>query len=291
VPPTAGLVPVTLRQLRSIINVANRDVIEAQIAKLEDQIRELLTPGSLELADRLALFQEFNAVDAGHDRTDSAAVETRLAEFFASRAMVEPPSIFDLQRQLDSKKVELAALTSAPYAALIQIARSELVGGSDEGKRILRPDLSVSSALFLQSDFGPPWVAFDATLWGSDMGHPEDIGMVSVTFSRASPLPLWGVSLAKFGYPNEEAFDRNPTMLPGFRGIGFYEIVNGEWASEIVQFNRPAFPDTPDDLGLRHFLLTFKENTLEVLAADFKVERLEPGPIIEAIAAYLKAAP
>lgn len=271
--------------------MANRDVIETQIAKLEDQIRELLTPGSPELADRLALFQEFNAVDAGQDKTDSAAVEARLAEFFASKAMVEPSSISDLRSQLDSKKVELAKLTSAPYATLVQIARSELGGDSDEGKRILRPDLSVPSELFVQSDFGSPWVAFDATLWESDMGHPEDIGMVSVTFSRASPLPLWGVSLAKFGYPNEEAFDRNPTMFPGFRGIGFYEIVNSGWASEIVQFNRPAFPQTPDDLGLRHFLLAFKENTLEVLAADFKVERLKPGAISEAIAAYLKPAP
>ena len=65
-------------------------------------------------------------------------------------------------------------------------------------------------------------------------------------------------------------------------------MINSDWASEIVQINRPAFPQTPDDLGLRHFLIAFKENTLEILAADFKVERLKRGALTEAIAAYLK---
>jgi hypothetical protein len=204
--------------------------------------------------------------------------------------VAEPPSVFDLRRALDSKKVELAALTSAPYAVLIQIPRDELVAGSDRGRRILCPGLSGSSEVFLKSDFGAPWVAFYATLWELDMHNPEDVGMVSVTFTPANPLPWWGVSLAKFGYPNEEAFDRNPSTVPGFTGIGFYEMINSDWASEIVQFNRPAFPQTPDDLGLRHFLLAFKENTLEILAADFKVERLKRGALTEAIAAYLKTA-
>jgi hypothetical protein len=46
-----------------------------------------------------------------------------------------------------------------------------------------------------------------------------------------------------------------------------------------------------NNLGLRRFLAAFKGNTLEVRAADFKVERLKAGSVSEAIAAYLRAAP
>jgi hypothetical protein len=276
--------------MRSITCVTSREDVEAQIAELAEQIRELLTPGSPEQVDRLALFREFRTVDASQDKTDNVAREARFGEFLASKGMVEPASFFDLRHALDAKRVELAALTSSPYATVIQIARSDLIGGSDQERRILCPDLSGSSEMFVQSEFGPPWVAFDATLWQSNMDQPEDIGMVGVTFKSANPLPMWGVTLAKFGYPNEEALARNPSGIPGFTGIGFYEMVNSAWASEIVQFNRSAFPQTPDDLGLRHFMLAFKENTLEVLAADFAVERLKSGGLVEAIATYLNAA-
>jgi hypothetical protein len=60
-----------------------------------------------------------------------------------------------------------------------------------------------------------------------------------------------------------------PGLGIGFSGIGFYEVVNSKWAEEIVTFNRHRFPNTPDDLGLKHFVVARKENTFECLASAF----------------------
>ena len=95
-----------------------------------------------------------------------------------------------------------------------------------------------------------------------------------MTFTPARPLPLWGVTQVRFGYPNEEAFRENPRLSPGFDGIGFYEVLNSSWSGEVRDFNRENFPETPEDLGLRHFVWAFKENTLEVLSSGFEAERL-----------------
>lgn len=161
------------------------------------------------------------------------------------------------------------------------------MGSSGSDLFELRPDLSVCNVLFLQTDFGPPAVAFDAPV-GETGSATGEVGRVLVTFTQAQPLPLWGVTQVRFGYPNEEAFRDNPRSSPGFDGIGFYEVVNSFWPNRVRDFNRENYPETPEDLGLRHFVLAFKENTLEVLSSGFQVERLPTAAPAEVFKRYFE---
>jgi hypothetical protein len=56
-----------------------------------------------------------------------------------------------------------------------------------------------------------------------------------------------------------------------------------------VKANREKFPETPDDLGLRHFIVACKEQTLEVLAKDFTISKVQGASWLETVAPYLEA--
>ena len=178
-----------------------------------------------------------------------------------------------MESDLRAAQVELATVAGEPVAVPVTLDPESLAFDPHSGWDF-RPNLSGSGEVFIQSDFGNPLLLLEGDMWDGE-GYPTDLGLVAITFTIASPLPLWGVSLAKFGYPNEEAFgDWMPT---GFGGIGFYEILNSDWPEQIVTANRERFPNTPDDLGLRHFMVACKEKTLEVLAGDFSISRVLDG--------------
>jgi hypothetical protein len=241
--------------------------VEDAEAKLSARIRELreVVDAPYDQGPQLRAFKEW-----------VAARGTPGAEELRERFEESSRDLRRLQKELKEAELQLAQTRGDPYFVELRVDRADLLEGATSGSVWLRPDLSGSGELFLQSEFGHPAVAFFGTLWTAD-DRPEDVGQVMITFTMASPMTWWGVSQAKFGYPNEEAFTGNRLMGPGFSGIGFYEVLNSRWAGEIVAFNRPKFPDTPDNLGLRHFVLACKENTLEVLAGDFTVERLDKG--------------
>jgi len=244
--------------------------VEDEEAKLLAQIGELreVVDAPYEQGPQMRAFKEW-----------VAARGTPREEELRKRFEDSSRDLLRLQKELKEAEMderELAQTRGDPYLVELRVDRADLLEGATSGSVWLRPNLSGSGELFLQSEFGHPAVAFFGTLWTAD-DRPEDVGQVMVTFTMASPMTRWGVSQAKFGYPNEEAFMGNRLMGPGFSGIGFYEVLNSRWAAEIVAFNRPNFPETPDDLGLRHFVLACKENTLEVLAGDFTVEQLDKG--------------
>jgi hypothetical protein len=77
-----------------------------------------------------------------------------------------------------------------------------------------------------------------------------------------------------FGYPNEEAFFKDPRGL----SHGFYEIEGSTWSEAIDDYNMRSFGEvyfrwsTP----LRHFFIGSKDSSCQVLARDLTVEPL-PG--------------
>ncbi len=190
--------------------------------------------------------------------------------FYQSKGLQPPRSIFTIRSELTKAQVELAKARKNPVAVPVRLNVDSLVRDDENGQEF-RPDLSGSGEVFVQSDFGRPLLLLRGSLWG-EVGYPQGLGTVAITFTKANPIPLWGVTLAKFGYPNEEAF--GDWMVTGLQGIGFYEILNSHWPQELLEANRERFPDTPDDLGLRHFMVACKENTLEVLAKDFEVSKV-----------------
>jgi hypothetical protein len=139
--------------------------------------------------------------------------------------------------------------------------------------------------LFRQTSVAP--CSCSEGLFGVEMAIQKSSGLWRSSFTKASPLPYWGMTLARFGYPNEEAF--GDWMLTGVQGIGFYEILNSNWPQEIVAANRERFPETPDDLGVRHFMVACKENTLEVLAEGFSVSRVRDRSWITTVTEHLQA--
>jgi len=236
-----------------------------------------------ELKRRVGLFAQFAEQDEGNDKSDPNAVEERLTAFFDSRGLESPRYLLDVEQELREAQANLARSRGAPVAVRICVDPESLEPDSSGGWNF-RPDLSGSREVFVQSDFGQPLLVLEGSLWNGEE-HIDDLGLVAISFTSATPMPLWGVTLAKFGYPNEEAF--GDWMVPGFCGVGFYEILNSVWSEEIVKANRERFPETPDDLGLRHFMVACKENTLEVLANGFTMSRISDRSWHEAIAEYL----
>jgi hypothetical protein len=250
--------------------------IDAQIAVLEDQ---------LALPELDAMFGEYRDAETAlrraelDGRGDVESLRTawmkalarwnRAARSHQGFASHERLSLLTQLRQLRSAR---ARIVGDVYQEPLVFTPGDVHRYDTVEDITIRPSASGSGELFMQSEFGSPYVAF-----GAEAVRPAgdeviaDLGLVAISFTPARPLPLWGVAQATFGYPNEEAFRQEEIFGPGFHGIGTYEVFNTDWQERVVRQNRYAFPWTPDDLGLHHYRLAFKENTLDVLASGLRV--------------------
>jgi hypothetical protein len=263
--------------------VSDQADLEQRVVTLRAERDALLNPTPEQMSARSSLIRQFAEFDKANDKTDSEALEQRMREFFEANGVEAPRYLPQVEAELLDAEIVLARAKGQPVAMRVSVDPESLGLDHDSGYEF-RPDLSGSGEVFIQSDFGAPLFLLKGSLWGGE-GYPVDLGLVEIKFISASPLPRWGVTLAKFGYPNEEAFGE--CMVMGFDGIGFYEILNSEWSQEIVIANRERFPETPSDLGLRHFMVACKENTLEVLAESFTISRASDHSQLKAIANYL----
>ncbi|HET9059355.1 MAG TPA: hypothetical protein VFN61_05495 [Acidimicrobiales bacterium] len=270
--------------------MATDDELEERIRVLRSQ---LAPPPEMVAKD-----QDWRVAQAAYRAAQGTPAEQALYEQFRhalnQRNRVALPWVLrslgegarQIEYELRKAEMELAKRRTEPYLVPVEVDGT-IVGLSAQERIEIRPELSGSGELFVQSELGPPAVVFLAgARWGDDDGHRAAIGWVLMTFTVASPMARWGVTQAKFGYPNEEAFKKNPPLAAGFAGIGLYEMMNSPWPGEIVAFNMHNFPDTPGDPGLRHFMLVCKENTLEVVCAGFQLELVE-GTLEDAVRLYL----
>ena len=265
--------------------MSQEEDLQRQVERLRKERDSILNPPPDELAKRITLLREFAEIDEANDKRGTKAVEQRVGVFFQSKGVALPRSILTVEAELGAAEAGLANARGEPVAFAVRIDPGSLEADSQSGMEF-RPDLSGSGEVFIQSDFGDPLLLLRGSIWGEE-GRPKDLGLVALTFTKSNPLHLWGVTLVKIGYPNEEAFGEQ--MVTGFHGIGFYEVLNSEWSQEIVRANREKFPETPDDLGLRHFMVACKEQTLEVLARDFTISEVRSGSWLEAVTTYLEA--
>jgi hypothetical protein len=189
-------------------------------------------------------------------------------QFIASKPWLGQSYDFEVQTEITVLELEIARADGAPYLVDLNLAWPTT---SDPPQLIASPDLSGSDEMFFQLAMRPPAVWFGAR--GTSPNTPPINGSLLAVFEAPNPLPLWGPTQLKYGYPNEEALKdgdfglRNQHFGAGFHGIGCYEQMNSSWQREIVATNQFNYPHTPTELGLHHFVFTFKENTLEVLAA------------------------
>ena len=130
---------------------------------------------------------------------------------------------------------------------------------------------------------------------GAVVIHAEeglDCHVVLVVLRRADKArkvalaTLGGCMQSVFGYPNDEAYWRDPRGAGGDRpGYGFYEILSSTWPGRLIAYNRHAFPDsTPSHYStLRHFFIGCHDASGEFLAQDLTIE-ITDGSYQEALA-------
>ena len=124
------------------------------------------------------------------------------------------------------------------------------------------PELAVSGPIVMAADERLVF-SFNATRPTPD-GRRTDAGRAVVNVESCLAF--------KFGHPNDEALPGHPLYDLGFEGVAVYEVLESSWIAELARQNRVRFPDS--DLaawGVRHFLFSFHESTLEVLGDGLDV--------------------
>lgn len=98
---------------------------------------------------------------------------------------------------------------------------------------------------------------------------PESCAIVTVDPYRA----------VRFGPPNDEAIQGHRLAALGLRSYAAYEVLDSAWIAEMERANRVHWRHSPELFeGLRHFIFTFHDSTLEFVAEMLSVE-LKHGPI------------
>lgn len=71
----------------------------------------------------------------------------------------------------------------------------------------------------------------------------------------------------RFGFPNDEALHGHPLWDSGIDYYALHEVYDSEWVELLraIERQHPHSPDLPFEAA-KHYLLTFKESTLEAIA-------------------------
>ena len=80
-----------------------------------------------------------------------------------------------------------------------------------------------------------------------------------------------------FGYPNDEALPGHPLYSFGLNNYGLFEVHGSDWDRRLRLQNQVSFPRTDLETPnvLRHFIVTFHDETLEALARGVDASLLE----------------
>jgi hypothetical protein len=107
---------------------------------------------------------------------------------------------------------------------------------------------------------------FEAAIAYWVAGGPPQRPPVAVV--RFSP-----VSAAYFGSPNDEAFDGHALFKAGLEPYAFAEVRNSPWIAALERQNRVHPDHRPEQFeSMRHFIMSFHDNTFECVAEKVSVE-------------------
>jgi hypothetical protein len=86
----------------------------------------------------------------------------------------------------------------------------------------------------------------------------------------------------KFGDPNDGALPGHPLHDRGLANAAVAEALRSSWIAELARQDRAGFADSGlAARGVRHFLLPFRESTLEVLGGGLDVSASgDPSSVI-----------
>lgn len=94
------------------------------------------------------------------------------------------------------------------------------------------------------------------------------------------------------GGPNDEALGNHPLFASGLRFYTLQEVIDSPWLAERCRIqDKDANPHPPWWLGrCRHFVLAFKENTVEVMAERYELlgQYVSRSVAMESVFVYLR---
>ncbi len=123
------------------------------------------------------------------------------------------------------------------------------------------PEAAVSGGLLIQTEQSA-WFLFNA-MRVQPNGRRVEAGTAVVE--------IQGHLQTRFGYPNVDALPGHPVLSQARDGHGVYEVLNSSWLAEVERQNRIVFP-TYSFAGVRHFIVTLHDATLECLASDLVLQ-------------------
>jgi hypothetical protein len=88
----------------------------------------------------------------------------------------------------------------------------------------------------------------------------------------------------KYGYPNDEALGSHPMAKYGLGFYGLFEVLNSPWIKEICEGNKihPRHDDSMYD-DYKHYIVRFKDVTLDVLCSKMEELQLTKEQILETV--------
>ena len=128
------------------------------------------------------------------------------------------------------------------------------------------PEAAISGPVLVQTDYLTV-LTFNAM---RETDRPTDWGGYYKESAGTAIIEFRGLSVTRFGYPNDEVWSKVPRTKD--LSYGGYEVLNSSWLEELRQLNRVAFPDINLFAGSRHFLFLFHDSSFECLASDFELQ-------------------
>ena len=123
------------------------------------------------------------------------------------------------------------------------------------------PEAAVSGGLLLQSEYSA-FFLFNAMRVESD-GRRVEAGVAVVAFN--GPLQT------RFGHPNDEARAGHPVLGRPTDCHEVCEVLDSSWLAEVERQNQVSFPEF-SYTGVRHFIVSLHDSTLECLARGMVLE-------------------
>jgi len=93
----------------------------------------------------------------------------------------------------------------------------------------------------------------------------NDIGVAIIKFKKRY--------IHKFGVPNDEVIIGHPYYKLGLKPYSFFSVIDSDWIKEIkrIEAHHPYFSEQGFN-NLKHFIITFKDNTFECIAEDYLID-------------------
>jgi hypothetical protein len=91
-----------------------------------------------------------------------------------------------------------------------------------------------------------------------------------------------------FGMPNDEAMSGHPLYKLGLKAYSYFEVIGSSWRDELERMNRVHPQHRKEHYSdVRHFIFTFHDTILEVLARSYSAE-ITNLPLLENLGRVLQ---